>query len=283
MPQGPASRILELQRTAGNRATTALLQRAPKVPSSTDLLGPVPRPFEGATTVAEVGRLPAPLRTVVGTSAKATGTRASTWWARLSDEQRRAVTSLYNRFQSSGLWGYVHRMRRVVPGEAPWCGLKVSGDTPSIEFHGDASGLLSALMASHEFCYDQGIGGSLHKGQTSVRQISTSDSLHISVGKGSGNFDAHIDRYAPPKGKKKLACEYDPERTMLHQGREVVPALIRKGFKLDLFGRKVRIRGPGGVELFPEDPKKLGARPELFDRPSREDDPGTVAGVSWRF
>jgi hypothetical protein len=301
---GLSTQVLQLQRTAGNHAVTDLLQRSrcgdrsraagastridfatdcckgriqrqPAAgawgPTTTELVGPVPKPFEGAVSTDPYVKQPAALRSVIDASAKHDRVPPSDWWEKLDGTQRLAVVSLYNRFQSRGIWGYAARIKSVYRGEPPWCNFEVAGDTPSVAFEGDAGGLMKALLASHKFCYDAGIGGMLHAGQSSHREISTSDSLHVSVGKGKTDFDAHIDKYAPPNGKDGLACVYDPLRTMAHEGREVIPALVHK---------KLHV---GGFEVFPEDPGAPSLRPELFERTERDKPPPPVVGITVRF
>jgi len=284
------AQLLRLQRTAGNRAVTRLLQRRPiRMPPnlmSTTLVGPVAGPFEGAVSSDPYERQPEALRRVLDAS----GSDGALWWMGLDRQQRFAVASIYNRFQRLGIWGYAKRIRKVVHGTPPWCGFWVQGDTPSVEFEGDAEGLMSALLASTKFCMDAGIGATLHAGQHSHREISDSDSLHVSVGtpesgrKGQGQFstagrnlfDAHIDRYASPKGKKGFACEYDPTRTAAHEGREVIPGLAGK-----VRGGWPRV---GGFQVFPEDPSRSTVRPEMFDRGDERDKaPPSIIGITGHF
>ena len=287
-PPTPAEHILRLQRTAGNRAVARMLQRYPRMPrgggpTATDLVGPVTGPFEGAVSSDTYEHQPAALRRVLDGSAR----DGSLYWIGLDREERSAVTQLYNRLQRLGLWSHAKRIRKVVKGTPPWCGFWVQGDTPSVELEGDTEGLVRALTASHKMCFDAGIGGSLHPGQHSFREVSETDSLHVSVGAtdetregrgqfstaGRQHFDVHIDRHASPNAKKGLACEYDPTRTAAHQGREVVPGMLGKP------KNRVRI---GGFEIFPEDPTE-GVRPEMFQRGDERDKAPMIAGFKWRF
>jgi hypothetical protein len=298
----PWDRILALQRSAGNRAVTGILvQRDRKplpVPDPLDF-GASPKPFEGAVSTDPYDRQPSALRLVIDASGKAMRLptsvyptkeaeehRGELWWSQLDRQQRQAVVAMYNRMQTLGLWGHVHRITRVVHGECPVLkALNVSGDTPSVVFGGNASGMIGSLTGSSRMCYDAGIGGSLHSGQMSNREISDADSLHVSVGpnpslgRGEGDFDAHIDKYASPKGKQGLACEYDPVRTMAHQGREVVPSILHKGPRLG----PIRVPPIGGFELLPEDEAKSRIRPEMFETERDEDKPPLAAGITYRF
>jgi hypothetical protein len=299
----PLERILELQRTAGNRAVAGLVaQRDRKplpVPDPLDF-GASPKPFEGAVSSDPYDRQPEALRVVIDESGRtmrlptsvyptteAEKHKGALWWSRLDRQQQQAVVAIYNRMQTLGLWGHVHRITRVAHGECPVLkALHVSGDTPSVVFGGNASGMIGSLTGSSRMCYDAGVGGSLHAGQMSNREISDADSLHVSVGanpslgRGEGDFDAHIDKYASPKGKRGLACEYDPVRTMAHQGREVVPSILHKGPRLG----PIRVPPIGGFELMPEDTSQATVRPEMFENIERDEDkPPLAAGVTYRF
>ena len=286
-PLTPAEHILRLQRTAGNRAVARMLQRYPRMPrggpTATDPVGPVAGPFEGAVSSDTYEHQPAALRRVLDGSAR----DGSLYWIGLDREERSAVTSSTTASSGWGSGATRSASARSSRARPPGAGSGVQGDTPSVEFEGDTEGLVRALTASHKMCFDAGIGGSLHPGQHSFREVSDTDSLHVSVGAtdetregrgqfstaGRQHFDVHIDRHASPNAKKGLACEYDPTRTAAHQGREVVPGLLGKP------KNRVRI---GGFEIFPEDPTE-GVRPEMFQRGDERDKAPMIAGFKWRF
>ena len=285
--RGAASQVLALQRSVGNRAVCQLLQRVPKAPNvgimDATLVPPTAGPFEGAVSSATYEHQPADLRRVL--DASHTGGDGEMFWLMLDRADRFAVTALYNRFQRFGLWQWTKSIRKIEKRTPDWCGFWVDGDTATIRFEGNGDKLLDQVLTHPKFCFDAGIGGSLHQGQHSFREISTDDSLHVSVGegeKGHGGFqpaarfyfDAHIDRYASPSRKNGFACEYDVVRTGQHEGREVVPGLIGKPRK-----GKPRL---GGIELFPDDPSGT-VRPELLEtREDRERDKPTPPLIVWR-
>jgi len=314
---GPAQRVLALQRAAGNRAVTqmvqrcggtgcgcageqatcgpgctcprcsgALLRRFPKAPPSGIMQGTLdpPRigPFEGAVSSDPYDRQPQRLLQVLEASG------GHFLWKKFDRDDRMAVTTIYNRISRLGLWPWVRKIHRVKKGTPPWCGFWVQGDTPSVEMEGDSDGLMKALLATARMCMDVGIGATLHPGQHSFREISEGDSLHLSVGPAAGSghggfgstglFDAHIDRYASPKGKKGFACEYDVGRTLSHEGQEVVGGMFGK--KRKLWG-VIPVRLPG-LEVFPEDPSQ-GIRPEMFERTDRDKAPPPMIGIKLRF
>jgi hypothetical protein len=282
---GPVAQVLALQRSAGNRAVCQMLQRVPKAPKvgimDAKLIPPTAGPFEGAVSSDPYERQPADLRRVLDASHK----DGELFWLMLDREERFAVTALYNRFQRFGLWKWTRRIRQIKKGTPKWCGFWVQGDTASVLFEGDGDKLFDQVLTHPKFCFDAGIGGSLHQGQHSFREISNDDSLHVSVGqeqKGHGGFqpaardyfDAHIDRYASPSHKSGFNCEYDVVRTGQHEGREVVPGMLGKPRK-----GKPRV---GGVEILPDDPSGT-IRPELFEtREDRERDKPTPVMIGWR-
>lgn len=296
----PPDRILELQRSAGNRAVVSVLQRQPKKLPVLDPLdfGSTPPPFEGAISSDPFDRQPEPLRTVIEESGKsivltkhervseASKHLGEMWWSRLSRQDQQTVVGVYNRMQQLGFWQHVHRIIRVTPAECPVMKrFKVAGVTPSVVFAARGDGITGAVISSGRMCYDAGLGGSLHAPQMSNREISEADSLHLSIGTSTdpelgsgGDFDVHIDRYSSPKGKRGIECEYDPARTLAHEGREVVPGMVHRG---KVFG--IPVPPIGGFELLPEDESKTRIRPEMFETERDKDKPPLGAAVTWRF
>ncbi|HEY9431933.1 MAG TPA: hypothetical protein VI260_10785 [Blastocatellia bacterium] len=170
----------------------------------------------------------------------------SVWFGRLDPESRFALTAIFNRLCRYGVWGHVRVVLKIDAGEAPVLIAdriyNVPGRTPSVFFMSLAGDpLIDALMATGRFCKAYGAGASQHPGQTTLREISGSDSLHISVGPGD-RFDAHIDKYSPtPESTGNSFCSNRPTVAALaHIGRELVPELVRKK------------TGIPGVQLFPE-------------------------------
>lgn len=168
------------------------------------------------------------------------------WFAKLNPENRIALTAIFNRLCKYGLWRHVRLVLKISDGEAPALiadrAFNVPGRTPSVYFMslGDQS-LINALMATGRFCMARGIGASQHPNQTTLREISGSDSLHISIGPGN-RFDAHIDKYSPvTEHPGSSFCSNRPSVSALtHIGRELIPELVRK------------ITGIPGVQAFPE-------------------------------
>ena len=168
------------------------------------------------------------------------------WFARLSAENRFALTAIFNRLCSFGLWCHVSSVLKISDGEAPVLiadrVFNVPGRTPSVFFMSPSgSALVDAMMGTGRFCKAQGIGASQHPRQITLREISGSDSLHVSVGPGN-SFDAHIDKFSPvTESSGSSVCSNSPTVAALtHIGRELVPEIVRKR------------TGIPGVQVFPD-------------------------------
>jgi hypothetical protein len=210
---------------------------------------------------------PADLQSVLAKSFK----DPAGWFGKLDPESRIALTSIFNRMCRYGVWRHVRLVLKIGAGEAPVLiadrVYDVPGRTPSVYFMslaGDA--LIKALMATGRFCMARGAGASQHPGQTTLREISGSDSLHISIGPGD-RFDAHIDKYSPaPERTGSSFCSNLPTVAALtHIGRELVPELVRKK------------TGIPGVQVFPE-----STFPQSGSAPRQEADSPPIVGVTWR-
>jgi hypothetical protein len=117
---------------------------------------------------------------------------------------------------------------------------------------------LDALLASGQFCLDTRAGALLHPGTTSLREVSSGDSLHLTLGAGR-SVSAHIDAISPAIGREAGGrCRYDPTSAAAHIGREVVPL------------------GVPGLTIFPEPRPTHG----LPDQPQLSPD---IIRWEWRF
>jgi hypothetical protein len=180
--------------------------------------------------VARFDKQPAELQRVLTKSSK----DPAGCLGKLHPESCLALASIFNRMCRYRLWSHVDVVVKIVPGEAP---LRAAGhtiavprSTPSVYFLSPSGkALCQALMATGRFCIGRGIGASQHPHQTTLREISGSDSLHISIGPGN-QFDAHIDRYSPvPEHPGSSFCSNRPSPSALrHIGRELVPEIVRK-------------------------------------------------------
>jgi outer membrane protein OmpA-like peptidoglycan-associated protein len=203
-------------------------------------------------------------------------TNAATWFEQLEPEHRMALTQIFNRMCQYGVWCHVRLILRIEAGEKPLRlaghSFPVYGSTPSVFFTSPpGNALLDALMATGRFCMAFGTGASEHPGQTTVREVSGSDSLHISLGPGD-TLDAHVDRYSPvPDPPGSAFCPNEPTPAAVgHIGREVVPGKVRQGAGTGAVGGAVLggiagglpgaivggtmggAAGAGGFQVFPD-------------------------------
>ena len=245
-----AGRPIDL-RKAGEDAARRVVARGPRTPAPLSC---------NVTNCSAIGldafvKQPPELQRILAKSFK----DPALWFDRLDRDRRTALAAIFNRLCGYRLWCYVSAIIKVAPGEKPVIiadrVFGVPGATPSVFFMSiGGNRLIDALMATGRFCLAKGIGASQHPGQTTLREISGSDSLHVSVGPGD-QFDAHIDKFSPvTEHPGSSFCSNLPSRDALtHIGRELVPEIIRK-----------KLHVPG-VQVFPEPPPR-GPRPELTPR-----------------
>jgi hypothetical protein len=168
----------------------------------------------------------------------ARGSDAADCYNMLDAGARIVLKSLFNRLNRYGLWGHVVHVWGI------WT-TGVGGAHFTVKDHVK---FLDALLASAQFCIDSAAGGMLHRGATSVREISSSDSLHLSLGT-SNQVSAHIDAISPAASRESnFRCRYDPTAAVAHIGREVVPL------------------GIPGLQIFPE-PRPTHGLPDRGEAP----------------
>jgi hypothetical protein len=72
------------------------------------------------------------------------------------------------------------------------------------------------LVASGRFCRDTPVGGILHPGSVSLREISDGDSLHVCVD-GDDRVTVHVDHFSPVAGAKADGtCRYSVGAVVAH-------------------------------------------------------------------
>jgi hypothetical protein len=194
------------------------------------------------------------------------------WFAKLDPESRIALSGIFNRMCRYGLWRHVRLILKTGAGEAPVMiadrVFNVPGSTPSVYFMSlGGNALINALMATGRFCMARGLGASQHPGQTTLREISGSDSMHISIGPGD-KFDVHIDKFSPvTEHPNSSFCSNNPSVSALtHIGRELIPDIVR------------RKTGLPGMQVFPESI----VPPPVPPVSRQEADSPPVIGVTWR-
>jgi hypothetical protein len=219
-----------------------------------------------AISVDRFDKQPADLRSVLAQSFK----DPAGWFGNLDPESRSALTSIFNRMCGYGVWRHVRLVLKIGAGEEPVIiagrVLQVPGRTPSVYFMSlGRNALIDALMATKRFCRAHGLGASQHPGQITLREISKSDSLHISIGPGD-KFDAHIDKYSPvTKHPDSELCSNLPSVAALtHISRELLPEWIR------------RVTGIPGMQVFPEP-----VPPPSGTTPRQEADSPPIVGITW--
>ncbi|HEX2052329.1 MAG TPA: hypothetical protein VHJ78_01205 [Actinomycetota bacterium] len=91
----------------------------------------------------------------------------------------------------------------------------------------EARALIDGLLSTGHFCRDSLVGGILHPGLVSIRELAESSGLHICIGP-DGAIYAHIDRIPPvtdarPDGR----CVYGKHRAAAHIRTDVIPGPTR--------------------------------------------------------
>lgn len=72
------------------------------------------------------------------------------------------------------------------------------------------------LVASGRFCRDTPVGGILHRGTVSLREISDGDSLHVCVD-GGDRVTVHVDHLSPVAGARADGtCRYSVGAVVAH-------------------------------------------------------------------
>ena len=290
VPGGPAKTTAETTTETGQETKPPPPPKTTEIPRPESLCAEHPEICDPITTKPETlpscrppncaavslerfEKQPPDLRMVL---VKSRGTKedAADWFGRLDTEDRMALAQIYNRLCRYGVWCHVRLVTRVAPGEPPVIIadqiFKVPGATPSVYFITPSwPALFNALMATGRFCRAHGAGASQHPGQITLREISGSDSLHVSIGPGEG-FDAHVDRFSPtPEPTGDGLCSNDPTPAAVgHIGRELASEKTHNFMRaLRKFARKyVPVFGRvfpdlPGVEVFPEPPTQAPVPP----------------------
>lgn len=87
-------------------------------------------------------------------------------------------------------------------------------------------GLFQTLEASGRFRRDTRLGGILHRGKISLREVSANDSLHVIV---DGNrISAHIDQVCPLDVAAEDRTRYSFTRVMAHNLSDVANGIARR-------------------------------------------------------
>ena len=91
----------------------------------------------------------------------------------------------------------------------------------------DPVALLRELEESGRFRRDSRLGAIFHRGQVSLREMSPTHSLHITVGKGN-KVSAHVDRYSPLAARQpEQVARYAFHRVAAHNVAGIAGGLAR--------------------------------------------------------
>jgi HAD superfamily hydrolase (TIGR01490 family) len=91
----------------------------------------------------------------------------------------------------------------------------------------DPVALLRELEESGRFRRDTRLGAIFHRGQVSLREVSPTHSLHITVGKGN-RVSAHVDRYSPLAARQpEQTARYAFHRVAAHNVAGIMGGLAR--------------------------------------------------------
>ena len=91
----------------------------------------------------------------------------------------------------------------------------------------DPTALLRELEESGRFRRDTRLGAIFHRGQVSLREMSPTHSLHITVGKGN-RVSAHVDRYSPLAARQpEQVARYAFHRVAAHNVAGIAGGLAR--------------------------------------------------------
>ena len=213
---------------------------------------------------------------------------AEEWFTKLDGERRLALQQIFNRLCQYGLLCQVRLVVKVESGEPPAAALDrlfdVPGRTPSLYFTSpNAKALPQVLTDTGRFCMAYRIGASQHPGPT-VREISGSDSLHIS-GEGGDLMEAHIDKYSSvPEHPGSTLCPNEPTpAAVTHIGRELVPEKVRQGWRRLSRGKipVLAYLDLAGVQVFPDfTPTPTVPQPEPANRADAV--PPPLVGITLR-
>lgn len=211
---------------------------------------PAPPAFAGATQKTAWDDLPADARDVLQHSFDTSdrsrcnkpknpewiwcGQTAADSFNHLAPGRQAAFRALYQALQAQGLWDQVDRVSEV----------QVENDRGISGTTKDNNKLMLRLLENSHFCADTPLGGALHKGEKTWRQVvASSEGLHVGVG-GKNQFSAHLDDLAPVAGREKDGqCRYSYRDLFPHLSRDVL------GLKnVDFFPRPQEEPQPGEVQ-----------------------------------
>lgn len=125
------------------------------------------------------------------------------------------------------------------------------------------------LVASGRFCRDTPLGGILHPGTVSLREIAPGDSLHVCID-AENRVSVHVDHYSPVAGgKPDGTCEYSVRAIVTH-----LVAHVRSQLQRVTRGARGRHRCRLECELVEDDVDDASAAVDAALAAAREPDCG---------
>lgn len=95
------------------------------------------------------------------------------------------------------------------------------------EFDTPRPGFLADLVAGGRFCRDTRLGGILHPGVVSLREVSDGDSLHVLIGD-DDKISVHVDHFSPVAGgNADGCCTYSVRAVVAHVAAHVAAQFRR--------------------------------------------------------
>ena len=184
---------------------------------------------------------------------------------RLSNREYAALTSVYQRMKERGLWKYVGAVT----------GIQTAGEL-SISFTvSDMSGFKDTLAGVRRtgpfdysygrrmFSQDEAQWNLFHSGSTSTRELSETDSLHVSIYT-SGRVTAHVDQFSPVETDSGFYTSMNPTRGLIHQGREAGGPLVGDLMLRGLFRLPESFTLDPGLQFFPQQLPSLGPPANVY-------------------
>ena len=181
------------------------------------------------------------------------------------------ISALYSRFKDR-------------PGRVrAWKLSSVGPSGRSVRFapeHADA--LIRELLESGNFCKDTTLGAIYHRRKVSLREISTTRSLHISLTR-DGLLSVHVDRVSPVIGRKPGCddCRYSVPTVIRHNVTGMAEDFVRllaggrgqhhldpAAFSLEEIAKELKEQAAGNRRTL-ERAARGPARGERQERPAR--------------
>ncbi|MBL8958072.1 MAG: hypothetical protein JNK82_45280 [Myxococcaceae bacterium] len=156
-------------------------------------------------------------------------------WNALDEGQRGTLIASYKEFEKAGMWDHITQVvgekeAREKPVKLPGgYQTQVHGNSGAIQYKVRDPVAFTNELIKHNpnFGVDGSFMAKMHPGQTSIRESTQPQPIHISVGPGN-LMDAHIDHVNPVSTPKNGQTVMDLKRGVQHWREELLPELIRK-------------------------------------------------------